>query len=104
MVIIKLNYFFVYFPLWVCIDYSLYILFNHDNLTGTPTGDLWPSFHKQPYFNADFPRWPRRNDHLYELTKLIGVEGLEFLKSLLAYDPKQRLTARTALQHQYFNR
>ncbi|CAF4405134.1 unnamed protein product, partial [Adineta steineri] len=61
-----------------------------------------PLFHKLSYFNVDFPRWPRRNDHLYELTKLIGAQGLDFLKCLLTYDPKQRTTARIALQHQYF--
>jgi serine/threonine protein kinase len=71
---------------------------------GTPTDDIWPLFSKYSYFNNDFPRWTRRNDLLYELTKLIGAQALDFLKGLLTYDPKRRLTARTALQHSYFNR
>jgi len=77
---------------------------NRSIFKGTPTDDIWPVFHKHAYFNVDFPRWTRRNDLLYELTKLIGTQGLDFLKCLLTYDPKRRLTARTALQHQYFNR
>lgn len=71
---------------------------------GTPTDDLWPLFSKYPYFHPDFPRWTRRNDHLYELTKLLGGASLDFLKGLLNYDPKRRITARTALQHPYFTR
>ena len=65
---------------------------------------MWPSLPIKPYYHPDFPRWPRRNDHLYELTKLIGAQGLDFLKCLLTYDPRQRLTARTALQHPYVHR
>ena len=71
---------------------------------GTPTSDIWPSFPTYVYYNSEFPRWPRRNDHLYELTKLIGMQGLDFLKCLLTFDPRQRVTARKALQHEYFNR
>ncbi|CAF1011487.1 unnamed protein product [Rotaria sordida] len=85
-------------------NHQIELLFCIFSMMGTPTDDIWPSFHKHSYFNADFPRWPKRNDHLYELTKLIGAEGLDFLKCLLVYDQKRRLTARTALRHPYFNR
>ncbi|CAF3941658.1 unnamed protein product [Adineta steineri] len=83
-------------------NHQIELLFCIFSMMGTPTNDIWPLFHKLSYFNVDFPRWPRRNDHLYELTKLIGAQGLDFLKCLLTYDPKQRTTARIALQHQYF--
>ncbi|CAF1015064.1 unnamed protein product [Rotaria magnacalcarata] len=85
-------------------NHQIELLFCIFSMMGTPTHDIWPLFRKHPYFNVDFPRWLRRNDQLYDLTKVIGAEGLDFLKCLLTYDPKQRLTARTALQHQYFNR
>ncbi|UJR14057.1 hypothetical protein I4U23_001054 [Adineta vaga] len=85
-------------------NHQIELLFSIFSMMGTPSVDIWPLFPKYSYFNAEFPRWPKRNDHLYELTKLIGAQGLDILKYLLVYDPKQRLTARTALQHQYFNR
>ncbi|CAF0939659.1 unnamed protein product [Adineta ricciae] len=85
-------------------NHQIELLFCIFSMMGTPTSDIWPSFPTYAYYNSEFPRWPRRNDHLYELTKLIGVQGLDFLKCLLTYDPEKRFTARKALQHEYFNR
>ena len=80
------------------------LLFCIFSILGTPTDDLWPLFSRQLYFNCEFPRWTRRNDLLFELTKSIGSIGLDFLKNLFNYDSNTRLTARNALLHEYFDR
>ena len=85
-------------------NYQIELLFSIFSMLGTPTDEFWPLFPKQPYYQTNFPRWTRKNDHLYELTKLFGIHGLDFLKCLFTYDPKQRLTAQTALQHPFFQR
>jgi len=72
-------------------------------LLGTPSEKIWPGYNKLPGPQKmkfiDFPvgnlrsKFPR--DMLSDL-------GMDFLKKLLTYDPKKRLTCDQALQHEYF--
>lgn len=85
-------------------NYQIELLFSIFSILGTPTNEIWPLFPKQIYYQVEFPRWNRKTDQLYELTKLNGANGLDFLKTLFTYDPKQRPTAQMALEHSFFHR
>lgn len=61
-------------------------------------------FSKQRFYQSEFPRWTRRNDHFFELTKFVGTQALDLMRNLLVYDRRKRLTGRMAQQHQYFSR
>ena len=51
-------------------NYQIELLFSIFAMLGTPSEDIWPLFPKQLYYQMNFPRWIRKNDHLYELTKI----------------------------------
>mmetsp|Transcript_68942 Transcript_68942/g.202377 ORF Transcript_68942/g.202377 Transcript_68942/m.202377 type:complete len:313 (+) Transcript_68942:88-1026(+) len=69
---------------------------------GTPTEQMWPGVSELPDFKPTFPRWPARGWDAIRNTKAqVGTDGIDLLEKLMTYDPKKRLSARKALQHQY---
>jgi cyclin-dependent kinase 10 len=86
------------------------------DLLGTPNEVIWPDFHALP--NAQLIKntepaathdLKHYNDLIYHRLKdkfrncKISPTGLNLLQQLLAYDPKQRITAGEALKHEYFH-
>jgi len=70
---------------------------------GTPTTEQWPGLADLPDFKPTFPRWPHRGwENIRNIKAQMGSVGIELLESLMAYDPKRRLSARRALLHPYF--
>mmetsp|Transcript_2064 Transcript_2064/g.7437 ORF Transcript_2064/g.7437 Transcript_2064/m.7437 type:complete len:773 (-) Transcript_2064:1484-3802(-) len=73
------------------------------------TGPLTPSqmelFYRNPRFvGYKFPQHVHSSKSLDERFRhKLGKRGLNFLKSLLRIDPKERPSARQALQHSYFD-
>jgi len=70
-------------------------------LLGTPTEETYPGVTNLPDWNPSFPMWPR-----LKLTKCapdLCENGLDILKQLLAYDPRERISARRAMNHPYFD-
>ncbi|CAM9425944.1 unnamed protein product [Ascophyllum nodosum] len=67
---------------------------------GTPTESNWPNVTDLDDWNIGFPKWPRIG--LQREYKDLGLEGINMLEQLLAYDPKARLSAKRALMHPYF--
>ncbi|KAK6936490.1 Protein kinase domain, partial [Dillenia turbinata] len=57
-------------------------LFKIFRVMGTPNEDTWPGVTSMPDFKSAFPKWP--------------------LKKMLCLDPSRRITARSALEHDYF--
>ncbi|KAH9941132.1 Pkinase-domain-containing protein [Epithele typhae] len=70
-------------------------------LCGTPTAQSWPDYPTLPGCEGvkDFNMTPRRLRQTYES---IGPETVDLLDKLLVVNPKERLTASQALNHDYF--
>eukprot|EP00762_Andalucia_godoyi_P005008 ANDGO_01397.mRNA.1 Cyclin-dependent kinase B1-1 len=70
---------------------------------GSPTASEWPSFTSTKGYNPVFSRYPRMAwiDSLGFRNSLSPL-GCDLLVRLLQYDPANRLTAQSALQHPYF--
>lgn len=69
---------------------------------GTPNERVWPGYDQLPYVKkmtfTDYPVSQLRK----KFATLTSELGLSLLQGLLTYDPKQRLTAEAALNHNYF--
>lgn len=69
---------------------------------GTPNERIWPGYDQLPLVKkmtfTDYPVSQLRKKFATMTSEL----GLSLLQGLLTYDPKQRLTAETALKHNYF--
>ncbi|CAN4128401.1 unnamed protein product [Withania somnifera] len=57
-------------------------LFKIFSVMGTPNEDTWPGVTSLPDYKSAFPKWPP--------------------KKMLCLDPSKRVTARNALEHEYF--
>merc|ERR1739848_548074 len=69
---------------------------------GTPMQDVWPTVGNLPdYSLSQFPRW--QGSGLKHLTPDIGKDGVELIYKLLAYNPAERITAKSAVQDPYFD-
>jgi cyclin-dependent kinase 8/11 len=74
-------------------------------ILGTPTKERWPAVVQQPEYNqlAGFKQCPNYLDQWYRSIGATNPQGFRLLSGLLCYDPTQRLSAREALEHPYFN-
>jgi cyclin-dependent kinase 7 len=66
---------------------------------GTPTEDDWPGHTKLPNYVAvgQFPKTPLR-----DLFSAATPEALNLLSKCLIFEPRKRISARSALDHPYF--
>ncbi|WJX46682.1 Cell division control protein 2-B [Trifolium repens] len=75
-------------------------LFKIFRIMGTPNEDTWPGVTSLPDFKSAFPKWPSQD--LATLVPNLEPAGLDILSSMLRLDPSRRITARGALEHEYF--
>jgi len=69
---------------------------------GTPTEEMWPGLSELPFFKPSFPKWPAKGwDNIRNTKSQVGLDGIDLLEKLMAYDPKKRLSARKSLEHPY---
>ncbi|KAI9666021.1 MAG: Cyclin-dependent kinase catalytic subunit [Bathelium mastoideum] len=68
---------------------------------GTPSEEDWPGVTSFPDFKPSFPKW-QRND-LQTVVPGLDEDGLDLLDALLVYDPANRISAKQALMHPYFD-
>ncbi|OMP10271.1 hypothetical protein COLO4_04658 [Corchorus olitorius] len=78
------------------------------DILGTPNEKIWPGFSKLPGAKANYTKQP------YNLLRMkfpeasftgytvLSNAGLDLLNRLLTYDPKKRITANDALNHEWF--
>ncbi len=75
-------------------------LFQIFRILGTPDDTLWPGVSKLPDYKANFPKWARQD--LISFNPQLNEDGLDLLVKLLIYKPEDRITARIALSHPFF--
>lgn len=76
---------------------ELYKIFQ---VMGTPDEHCWLGVRELPDWKDTFPKWRPRP--LQEIVPTLDPLGLDLLNRMLVYDPAQRVTAREALTHPYF--
>ncbi|KAG2445351.1 hypothetical protein HYH02_008816 [Chlamydomonas schloesseri] len=84
-------------------DSEIGLLFKMFERLGTPTPDAWHEVSGLAYYSEHFPHFlPRR---LEDLVPRLANDpaGLDLLRRMLCYDPRQRITASEALAHPWFN-
>jgi len=68
---------------------------------GTPTEQKWSGFSQLPNYQSAFPVW--KENHLSILKEYIDKDGLDLLEKMLMYDPSKRISAKSAVNHPYFD-
>lgn len=75
-------------------------LFKIFRILGTPNEEVWPGVSSLPDFKSSFPKWLPMD--LKEIAPTIDPLGIDILSKMLILDPSKRITARAALEHDYF--
>ena len=76
-------------------------LFKIFMLCGTPNEETWPGVTSLEDWNDSFPVWPPLR--LESRMKEVEEEGLNLLENMLQLNPMERISARQALRHPYFD-
>ncbi|OQR99064.1 cell division protein kinase [Achlya hypogyna] len=77
---------------------QLYRIFQ---VLGTPDETSWPGVSGLRDYAPTFPKW--RVQDLGPMFPKLDTDGLDLLQRMLTYTPSQRISARDALRHPYFN-
>lgn len=84
-------------------DSEIDTLFKIFQKIGTPSTEMWPGVSGLPEFKLSFPQWkPKGWANIRNIASQVGRDGVDLLEQLTRYDPRQRISARRALQHRYF--
>ncbi|CAL9111312.1 unnamed protein product [Musa acuminata var. zebrina] len=75
-------------------------LFKIFRVLGTPNEETWPGVTSLPDFKSAFPKWLPKD--LATAVPNLEVTGIDLLSKMLRLDPSKRVTARQALEHEYF--
>ncbi|KAL7164496.1 hypothetical protein ACSBR2_040412 [Camellia fascicularis] len=75
-------------------------LFKIFRILGTPNEDTWPGVTSLADFKSAFPKWPSKD--LATVVPNLDSAGIDLLSKTLCLDPSRRITARSALEHEYF--
>ncbi|KAB2037231.1 hypothetical protein ES319_D03G059600v1 [Gossypium barbadense] len=69
-------------------------------LLGTPTEKQWPGVTSLRDWHV-YPRWEPQN--LEHAVPSLSPEGVDLLSKMLKYDPAERISAKAAMDHPYFD-
>ncbi|KAF8031510.1 hypothetical protein BT93_D0662 [Corymbia citriodora subsp. variegata] len=75
-------------------------LFKIFRIMGTPNEDSWPGVTSLPDFKSTFPKWAPQELETVMLN--LDPAGVDLLSKMLCMDPRRRITAKVALEHEYF--
>ncbi|KAE9616335.1 putative protein-serine/threonine kinase CMGC-CDK-Pl family [Lupinus albus] len=69
-------------------------------ILGTPTEEQWPGVTSLRDWHV-YPRWEPQN--LARAVPSLGPDGVDLLTKMLKYNPSERISAKVALDHPYFD-
>lgn len=76
-------------------------LFKIFQILGTPTEENFPEVTKMPAYSSTFPKFHRKD--LSEVIPDADPLCLDLIEQMLRYDPANRISAKAALDHPYFD-
>lgn len=76
-------------------------LFKIFRIMGTPTNEIWKGVEELPEYKSAFPKW--RSANLAAMLPGLDEDGIDLLKQFLIYNPANRISARRAKKHAYFD-
>jgi serine/threonine protein kinase len=76
-------------------------LFSMFKVLGTPNEAIWPGVSQLPEYKTTFPTYARRD--LTEIIPNADPLALDLIEKMLEYDPSKRISAKSALDHPYFD-
>ncbi|XP_065003631.1 cell division control protein 2 homolog isoform X2 [Musa acuminata AAA Group] len=83
-----------------CGDSEISQLFKIFRVLGTPNEETWSGVTSLPHFKCSFPKWDPMD--LAALVPNLEPVGVDLLSKMLCLEPGRRITARKALEHEYF--
>jgi|TARA_B110000208_G_scaffold182121_1_gene233531 serine/threonine protein kinase len=88
-------------PLWPG-DSEIDMLFRIFRVLGTPNDDLWPGVSSLRDYKSSFPRWAPRGMGS-ACGETLDAAGIDLLDKMMIYDPCQRISAKAAIAHPWFD-
>ncbi|CAL9160388.1 unnamed protein product [Musa hybrid cultivar] len=95
-----------------CGDSEISQLFNIFRVLGTPNEETWSGVTSLPHFKCSFPKWdpmdlaalvPNLEPAGVDLLSLYSIANMQIItQKMLCLEPGRRITARKALEHEYF--
>jgi len=91
-------------------DSEIDTLFKIFQCVGTPTKETWPEVVNCPDWHPTFPNWKQTDDQTFlkclriEPEHNLDADGINLLRSFFICNPKERISARQALQHPWFTK
>ncbi|XLR34994.1 hypothetical protein S83_062894 [Arachis hypogaea] len=74
--------------------------FDLSRILGTPTEEQWPRVTLLHDWHT-YPKWEPQN--LARTVPTLGPDGVDLLTKMLKYNPAERISAKAALDHPYFD-
>jgi cyclin-dependent kinase 3 len=75
-------------------------LFEVFQVLGTPNATTWPGVSQLPDYREGFPQFPGKS--LSTILPDLDAAGIELLGMMLRYNPAERISAKEALRHPWF--
>ena len=79
-------------------------IFRIFRILGTPNEENWPGVTSLKDFKKSFPIWKNQNiSDLFNSNLNMEEKGIDLLMKMLRFNPDERISAKNALEHPYFN-
>lgn len=76
-------------------------IFKIFRILGTPSEENWPGVSELPNYKDTFPQW--RTKELRSIVPDMDEVAIDLLQKMINQDPLQRISAKKALEHPYFD-
>ncbi len=86
-----------------CGDSEIDQLYKIFRIFGTPDETTWPGISHLPDFKASFPKWEPQIITAKLLRIYDDNNAINLFQLMMKYDPHERISAKEALKHPYFD-